>query len=92
MPDAPAPSHPSIPDSPLLHHLVSQLTVIKAQAQMIRRRMDEPDPESGMVDVVQARAFNAIDLAVDQAMAQLLIAGRGGRMPLEPLDADDDAA
>lgn len=88
MTDAPAPSPPSLPDSPLLYHLVSQLTVIKAQAQMIRRSMDDAE----VMDDSQERAFMAIDSAVDRAMTQLLIAARNGRMPLEPLETDEDAA
>lgn len=94
MPDCPVPSRPSLPDSPLLHHLVSQFTVIKAQAQMIQRRMHDLDPaaDAESVNASQERAFMAIDLAIDQAMTQLLIAARGGRMPLEPLEKKDDAA
>ncbi len=92
MPVPSAPSPPPMPDSPLLHHLVTQFTVIKAQAQMIRRRMNEPEAPTDSLSASQERAFIAIDLAVDQAMTQLLIAARGNRMPLDPLQTSDDAA
>jgi hypothetical protein len=95
MPDAPAPAHASSPDSPLLSHLVSQLTVIKAHAQLVRRRIHQPGANEAHLAseaAAQERSLAAIDKAVELAMFQLIGAGERGRMPIEPLVESDDAA
>lgn len=73
------------PDSPLLRHLISQLTVIKAQAQMIGRRTRLSNADEAYL-AEQERSIDAIEKAVARAMAQLVSAGERGRMPPEPLE------
>lgn len=88
MQDAPAPSTLTPPDSPLLAHLLAQLTVIKAQTQMIRRRINAPHGDDGYLvaqAAAQARSLDAIERAVSLAMTQLIGARELGRMPPEPL-------
>jgi hypothetical protein len=93
MPDAATPSHSSSTESPLFSHLVSQLTVIGAQAQLIRRRIHLPGTDEAQLAVqvaAQERSLVAIEKAVALAMTQLIGASELGQMPLHPLVEADD--